>query len=63
MKNMSDVRMQSTAILTLQEASGAFLTDVLHHTNLCVMHAKRVMCDNNAKGYAAHLLHSQLYIP
>jgi histone H3 len=38
----SDLRMQSTAILALQEAAEYFMVDVFSDTNLCVMHGKRV---------------------
>jgi histone H3 len=38
----SDLQMQSTAILTLQEASEAYLICLFEDTNLCAMHGKRV---------------------
>jgi histone H3 len=38
----SDLRMQSTAVLTLQEAAEYFMVDVFSNTNLCAMHSKRV---------------------
>ena len=38
----SDVRMQSTAVLALQEASKAYLVGLFHDTNECPIHAKRV---------------------
>ena len=38
----SDVRIQSTAVLALQEASEAYLVGVFEDTNLCALHAKRV---------------------
>jgi histone H3 len=38
----SDLRMQSTAVLALQEAAEYFMVDVFSNTNLCVMHSKRV---------------------
>ncbi len=38
----SDLRMQSTAILALQEAVEYFMVEVFSDTNLCTMHAKRV---------------------
>ncbi len=38
----SDFRMQSTAILALQEASEAYLIRLFEDTNLCAMHGKRV---------------------
>lgn len=37
-----DVRMQSTAILALQEAAEAYLVSLFEDTNLCAIHAKRV---------------------
>jgi histone H3 len=38
----SDLRMQSTAVLALQEAAEYFMVDVFINTNLCVMHGKHV---------------------
>ena len=38
----SDLRFQSTAILTLQEASEAYLVGLFEDTNLCAIHARRV---------------------
>jgi len=38
----SDVRMQSTAMLALQEAAEAYLVGLFHDTNECALHAKRV---------------------
>ena len=37
-----ELRFQSTAILTLQEASEAYLVSLFEDTNLCAIHAKRV---------------------
>ena len=37
-----DFRMQSTAILALQEACEAYLVGLFEDTNLCAIHAKRV---------------------
>eukprot|EP01083_Nonionella_stella_P264961 898121_1 len=37
-----DLRFQSHAILALQEASEAFLTQLFEDTQLCALHAKRV---------------------
>jgi histone H3 len=37
---------QSTAVLALQEASEAFLVGVFEDTNLCAIHAKRVIIMN-----------------
>ena len=39
---MDKVRMQSTAILALQEASEAYLVGLFEDVNLCAIHAKRV---------------------
>ncbi len=38
----SDLRMQSTAVLALQEAAEYFMVDVFNDTNLCALHGKRV---------------------
>ena len=38
----SDVRMQSTAMLALQEAADAYLVGLFHDTNECALHAKHV---------------------
>jgi histone H3 len=38
----SDLQMQSTAVLALQEAAEYFMIDVFCDTNLCTMHGKRV---------------------
>jgi histone H3 len=38
----SDMRMQNTALLVLQEATEYFMVDVLSDTNLCAMHGNRV---------------------
>ncbi len=38
----SDLRMQSTAVLALQEAAEYFMVDVFSNTNSCTMHGKRV---------------------
>ena len=38
----SDVRMQSTAMLALQEATEAYMVGLFHDTNECALHAKRV---------------------
>jgi histone H3 len=42
----SDLRMQSTAVLTLQEAAEYFMVDVFSDTNLCTMHGKCVTIMN-----------------
>ena len=38
----TDLLFQSSAVMTLQEASEAYLVGLLEHTNLCAIHAKRV---------------------
>jgi histone H3 len=38
----SDMQMQSTAVLALQEAAEYFMVDVFSDTNLCASHGKRV---------------------
>lgn len=38
----SDIRMQSTAIMCLQEAAEAYLVGLNEDTNLCALHGKRV---------------------
>ena len=38
----SNLRMQSTAVLALQEAAEYFMVDVFSDTNLCAMHGKHV---------------------
>ncbi len=38
----SDLQMQSTAVLALQEAAEYFMVDVFSDTNLCRMHSKHV---------------------
>ena len=38
----SDLQMQSTALLALQEAAKYFMVDVFSNPNLCTMHSKRV---------------------
>ncbi len=42
MSRKSDLQMQSTALLSLQEAAEYFMVDVFSNTNLCVQHGKRV---------------------
>jgi histone H3 len=37
-----DLRMQSTALLALQEAAEAYLVGLFNDTNECALHAKRV---------------------
>lgn len=38
----NDYRIQSTALMALQEAAEAYLVTVFEDTNLCAIHAKRV---------------------
>ena len=39
----TDLRFQSSAVMALQEASEAYLVGLLEDTNLCAIHAKRVI--------------------
>ena len=41
-KVRGDLRLQSTAILALQEAGETFLVGLLEQSNLCMIHAKRI---------------------
>ena len=41
-KISGDLRLQSTAIMALQEAGETFLVGLLEQSNLCALHAKRV---------------------
>ena len=40
----TDLRFQHSAIAALQEASEAYLVGLFEDTNLCAVHAKRVVC-------------------
>jgi histone H3 len=42
----SDLQIQSTAVLALQEAAIYFMVDVFSNTNMCAMHGKRVTIMN-----------------
>ncbi len=42
MSRKSDLQMQSTALLALQEAADYFIIDVFSDTNLCTQHGKGV---------------------
>jgi histone H3 len=42
MSRKSDLQMQSTVLLDLQEAAEYFMVDVFNNTNLCTSHDKRV---------------------
>ena len=39
---MKGIRMQSTALMAMQEAAEAYLVGLFEDTNLCAIHAKRV---------------------
>ena len=41
-KDSTCLRIQSHALLALQEASEAYLTSLFEDTNLCAIHAKRI---------------------
>ena len=41
-KVQEDLRLQSTAILALQEVGETFLAGLLEQSNLCALHTKRV---------------------
>ena len=49
-KVREDLRLQSTAILALQEAGETFLVGLLEQSNLCMLHAKSY---HHAKGCPA----------
>ncbi len=51
----SDLQMQSTAVLALQEAAEYFLVDVFSNTNLCTMHSKRVTIMNKGMVLACRI--------
>lgn len=42
MHDIGDYRIQSAAVLALQEAAEAYLVGLFEDTNLCALHAKRV---------------------
>jgi histone H3 len=42
MSKKSDLQMQSTALLALQETAEYFMVDVFSNINLCMQHGKRV---------------------
>jgi histone H3 len=42
MSRKSDLQIQNTALLALQEAAEYFMVDVFSNTNLCAQHGKRV---------------------
>ena len=41
-RRVNGLRMQSAAVLALQEAAEAYLVGLMEDTNLCALHAKRV---------------------
>jgi histone H3 len=51
----SDLQMQSTAILALQEAAEYFMVDVFSDTYLCTMHGKRVTIMNKDMFLNCHI--------
>ncbi len=51
----SDMHMQSTALLALQEAIKYFMVDVFSNTNLCVMHGNRVTIKSKDLALACHI--------
>ena len=51
----SDCRMQSTAVLALQEASEAYLVGLFEDTNLCAIHGKCVMIMPKDMQLAQHI--------
>ncbi len=51
----SDLRMQSTAVLALQEAAEYFMVDVFSDTNLCASHGKRVTIMEKDLVLACHI--------
>ena len=42
LKQWESLKLQSSAVLVLQEASEAFLVGLMEQANLCAIHAKRV---------------------
>jgi histone H3 len=51
----SDMRMWSTALLALQEATEYFMVDVLSNTNLCAMHGNRVTMESKDLALACRI--------
>jgi histone H3 len=45
----TNMRMQSVAVVALQDAAEAYLVRLFEDTNMCTIHAKR--SDYHAKGY------------
>ncbi len=52
---MSDLRMQSNAVLALQEALEAYLVHLFEDTDLCAMHRKRVTITPKDMQLARHI--------
>ena len=42
MEYRKEFRFQTMAVLAIQEGAEAYLVDLLHDTNLCALHARRV---------------------
>lgn len=40
----SDVKVQHSAVLAMQEAAEAYIVGLFEDTNLCAIHAKRYVC-------------------
>jgi histone H3 len=55
MSRKSDLRMQSTALLALQEAVEYFMVDFFYNTNLCTLHGKRKTIMVNDLALACHI--------
>jgi histone H3 len=51
----SNLQMQSTAVLALQEAAEYFMVDVFSNTNLCAIHGKRVTIMKKDMVLACHI--------
>jgi histone H3 len=51
----SDLRMQSMALLVLQEAAEAYLVGLFNDTNECALHAKRVTITPKDMQLARHI--------
>jgi histone H3 len=51
----SNLRVQSTAVLALQEAMEYFMVDVFSETNLCTMHGKHVTIMKKDMVLACHI--------
>lgn len=58
----TDLRFQSAAVLALQEASEAYLTELFEDTNLCAIHARRVTIEPRDLYLARRLRGDQPYV-